>query len=240
MSRRKKRAWDEPTAAPHVQPEPEVAPEPAPEPVIERVELPVEPPPPPGPGRWDPPMFRYLSGLLDDDLREKRLAVYSEAFEAERARIASHLDDPAFDDETRAEMRASFEIGDLVNVEILASTRPRRKPPNELRDAWEARLRERAESRGAVVQGGGAALSEALAARSSAEARTASILAQAAELDVEAIGPYNPGALALRLFSRLEELAHPWAVSWVAWLEDLSSVHALTTEPAPAKRRRRD
>jgi hypothetical protein len=188
---------------------------------------------------WDAPLFRYLSGLVDEELRNKRLAAMSEAFEAERTRIAQHVEDPAFDEATRAEMRAAFEIGDLLTVEILASTRPRSRPPSELRDAWEARLRARAEATGAVVAGGGAALSEALASRSSAEARAAAIAAEAHALDLESIGPYNPGALALQLFARLDELSHPWLVAWVAWLEDLSSVRALTTEPAPVKQRRK-
>ncbi|MGZ3473190.1 MAG: hypothetical protein ACXWUG_02035, partial [Polyangiales bacterium] len=69
--------------------------------------------------RWDAPAYRYLSGLVDEELRNKRLAALSEAFAAERERIGHHLDDPAFDDATRAEMRAAFEIGDLVTVEIL-------------------------------------------------------------------------------------------------------------------------
>jgi hypothetical protein len=189
--------------------------------------------------RWDAPGYRYLSGLVDEELRNKRLAALSEVFAAERERIGRHVEDPAFDDETREEMRAAFEIGDLVTVEILASTRPRRRPPSELRDAWEARLRARAEAMGAVVAGGGAALSEALASRSSAEARAAALAAEAHALDLESIGPYNPGALALQLFARLDDLSHPWLVAWVAWLEDLASVHTLTSEPPKPEKRRK-
>jgi hypothetical protein len=33
--------------------------------------------------RWDAPGYRYLSGLVDEELRTKRLAALSEVFAAE-------------------------------------------------------------------------------------------------------------------------------------------------------------
>jgi hypothetical protein len=188
-----------------------------------------------GAGAWDHAEMRYLGRLLalGDRRAEARLDTFAQAFEAAHAVAAAYVADLRYDEATRDEMRAALQSGDLVAVEILAGTRPRRAP-SPLRDAWIERMQSRAEARGVVVTGGASA--SALLGASLVEARAAAIANEARALDLESIGPYNPSALALRLFARLDDLDPSYLAAWVAWLEDLGT---LRPELAPEKKKRR-
>lgn len=160
-----------------------------------------------------------------------RLKFLEAAFDETRAAVARHLDDLAFDDETRAEMRAAFDAGDHVQVEILASTRPRSKPSSPLRDAWLAKIRARAEERGVALDAGGARVADVLLSVAAIEARAAAIADEARSLDLETIGPYNPYALALRVLGRLDELSPSYIAAWVGFLEDVAALEPEIEQP---------
>jgi hypothetical protein len=183
---------------------------------------------------FDPAEVAYLAGLrarASEERLQARLALLEASFDETRASVARHLDDPHYDDATRQEMRAAFDAGDFISVEILASTRPRKRP-SPLRDEWIAKMRARAEERGVVSDGG----ADAVLAAAAVEARAAAIAAEARALDLESVGPYNPYALALRILGRLDDLAPTYLASWVAYLEDVA---ALEPEPVVEKKRRR-
>lgn len=186
---------------------------------------------------FDAAEVTYLVSLRARDAEarfEARLARLEAAFDETKAAVARHLDDDAFDDETRAELRAAFDAGDYVTVELLASTRPRRRP-SALRDEWVARMRARAEERGVVSDADGARIADALMAAAAVEARAAAIADEARALDLETVGPYNPYALALRVLGRLDDLAPTYLAAWVAFLEDVA---ALEPEPVVERKRR--
>lgn len=185
---------------------------------------------------FDPGEVANLAALrarASEERFQERLQRLTASFDETREAVARHLDDVAYDEATRAEMRAAFDRGDFVDVEILASTRPRKRP-SALRDEWEARIRARAEERGVVGDSEG--LANALLAAAAVEARSAAIAAEARALDLESVGPYNPYALALRVLGRLDELAPTYLASWVAFLEDVA---ALEPEPVDKPRKRR-
>lgn len=188
---------------------------------------------------FDAAEVTYLASLRARDAEERfnaRLLRLEAAFDDTRAAVERHLDDEAFDDATRVEMRAAFDAGDYVSVEILASTRPRQRP-SALRDEWVARMRARAEQHGVVSDADGARIADALMSAAAVEARAAAIADEARALDLETIGPYNPYALALRVLGRLDDLAPTYLASWVAFLEDVA---ALEPEPVEKKRQGRD
>jgi len=175
-----------------------------------------------------------LRARANEERFNARLKLLEAAFDETRAAVARHLDDPAFDDETHAEMRAAFDAGDHAQVEILASTRPRAKPSSPLRDAWLAKIRARAEERGVALDAGGARVADVLLSVAAIEARAAAIADEARALDLETIGPYNPYALALRVLGRLDELSPSYIASWVGFLEDVA---ALEPEIEQAKKK---
>lgn len=188
---------------------------------------------------FDPAEVAHLAGLRARATEERfaaRLQRLEAAFDETRSAVARHLDDLAYDEGTRREMRAAFDAGDLVTVEILASTRPRRKP-SALRDEWVARMRERAEERGVVSEADGARFADALLAAAAVEARAASIAEEARALDLDTVGPYNPYALALQILGRLDDLAPTYLASWVAFLEDVA---ALEPEPVDPSKKNKD
>lgn len=183
---------------------------------------------------FDPAEVAHLLSLrarASEERFTQRLALLEASFDETRASVARHLDDLHYDERTRDEMRAAFDAGDFIGVEILASTRPRRRP-SALRDEWVAKMRARAEERGIVSEGG----ADALLAAAAVEARAASIAEEARALDLESVGPYNPHALALRVLGRLDDLAPTYLASWVAFLEDVA---ALEPEPVIEKKKRR-
>lgn len=186
---------------------------------------------------FDEAEVAHLAGLRARASEERfaaRLRRLESAFDETREAVARHLEDVAFDEATRAEMRALYDAGDFVGVEILASTRPRRRP-SVLRDDWLARMRDRATERG-LTEADGARIADALMAAAAVEARAAAIADEARNLDLESIGPYNPYALALRVLGRLDDLAPTYLASWVAFLEDVA---ALELDPVEKPKRRR-
>lgn len=183
---------------------------------------------------FDEAEVAHLAGLRARASEERfalRLQLLEAAFDETREAVARHLEDDAYDEPTRAEMQAAFDAGDFVTVELLASTRPRRKP-SALRDEWVARMRERAEERGVVSEADNARFADALLAAAAVEARAASIAEEARALDLETVGPYNPYALALQILGRLDDLAPTYLASWVAFLEDVAAL-----EPEPVDER---
>jgi hypothetical protein len=190
---------------------------------------------------WDAAEVKYIASLRARAREERanlRVALLEATFDAERGRIAQHLDDPAFDDATRDEMRAAFARGDLVEVEILASTRPRHQRKSELRDEFLLRVRQRAEAMGIGLDARGSGVADALLSASAVEARAAAIAAEARALDLESVGPYNAWALALQVLGRLDELAPSYLAAWVALLEDIASLEkeeAPVAKPKPAR-----
>lgn len=200
---------------------------------------------------FDAAEVTYIASLRARRNEERallRAAILEATFDAEKGRIARHLDDLAFDEATREEMRVAFQRGDLVEVEILASTRPRQKVKSELRDAFLERVRERAEALGIGLDARGSGVADALLSASAVEARAAAIASEARALDLESIGPYNPWALALQALGRLDELTPSYLASWVAFLEDVAALEAEEQKPekpkaskkkAPAKRTKR-
>ncbi|MBI2391533.1 MAG: hypothetical protein HYV09_18235 [Deltaproteobacteria bacterium] len=188
---------------------------------------------------WDAAEVGYLASLrarANEERMALRVALLERTFDEASASIARHLDDPAFDDDTRAEMRAAFARGDLVEVEILASTRPRLRAISPAREEFLARVRARAEARGIGLDARGAGVAGALLSASAVEARAAAIAAEARALDLESVGPYNPWALSLQVLGRLDDLEPTYLAAWVAFLEDVA---ALEPEEAPVKKKRR-
>jgi hypothetical protein len=192
---------------------------------------------------YDPGEVRHLLSLrarANEERFAARLARLEAAFDETRDAVSRHLYDAAFDDETHAEMQAAFGAGDYVQVEILASTRPRAKPSSPLRDAWLEKIRKRAEERGLGLDSGGARIADALLSVAAIEARAAAIADEARALDLETIGPYNPWALALRVLGRLDELSPSYLASWVGFLEDVAALEPEVEQPkktaAPAKK----
>lgn len=186
---------------------------------------------------FDPAEVAHLTALRARASEERlaaRLQRLEASFDETRAAVERHLDDVAYDEATRAEMRVAFDAGDFIAVEILASTRPRRRP-SAYRDEWQARIRARAEERGVVDTEG---LADALLAAAAVEARAASIAAEARALDLESVGPYNPYALALRVLGRLDDLAPTYLASWVAFLEDVAALEPEPVVEKPSRRRR--
>lgn len=184
---------------------------------------------------WDAAEVRYIATLRARAREERaslRVALLEATFDAERGRIARHLDDRAFDEATREEMRAAFVRGDLVEVEILASTRPRQKVRSELRDEFLQRVRERAEALGIGLDARGSGVADALLSASAVEARAAAIAAEARALDLETVGPYNAWALALQVLGRLDDLAPSYLAAWVAFLEDVAALEDEETQAA--------
>ena len=185
---------------------------------------------------WDPAEVAYIASLrarARAERAELRVALLEATFDAERGRIARHLDDPAFDEATRDELRAAFLRGDLVEVELLASTRPRHRVRSTLRDEFLERVRARADALGIGLDARGSGVADALMSASAVEARAAAIAAEARALDLESIGPYNAWAVALQVLGRLDDVAPSYLASWVAFLEDVASLEL--EEPTPAK-----
>ncbi len=192
---------------------------------------------------FDPGEVTHLLSLrarANEERFAARMRVLEGQFDETRAAVVRHLEDVAFDEETRAEMRVAFDAGDFVQIEILASTRPRAKPSSPLRDAWLAKIRARAEERGVALDAGGARIADALLSAAAIEARAAAIADEARALDLETIGPYNPYALALRILGRLDELAPSYLASWVGFLEDVAALEPEIEQPkkkaAPARK----
>jgi hypothetical protein len=175
--------------------------------------------------RWAGAELRYLrktAGFRDRAQLLARLDALSAAFDATAAAVRVHLDDPRFDEDTREDLRAAFERGDLHGVEILASTRPRQSSSSPLKQAFLEKIRARAEAAGVGIGGEGSGLASALLSASAIEARAAAIVAEARELDLESVGPYNPWALSLRIFARLDEVGPGYLAAWVGFLEDVA------------------
>jgi len=183
---------------------------------------------------YDPAEVTHLLSLrarANEERFAARIARLEAAFDETRAVVARHLDDVAFDDETRAEMRALFDARDFVQVEILASTRPRARPSSPLRDAWLEKIRKRAEERGVALDSGGARIADALLSMAAIEARASAIADEARALDLETIGPYNAWALALRVLGRLDELSPSYIAAWVGFLEDVAALEPEIEQP---------
>jgi len=188
---------------------------------------------------WDTAEVTYIASLrarANEERLQFRVQLLESSFDEASAAIAKHLDDPAFDEATRAEMKVAFARGDLVEVEILASTRPRQRVLSPLRQAFLERVRERAEARGIGLDARGTGVTDALLSASAVEARAAAIAAEARALDLESVGPYNPWALALQVLGRLDDLDPSYLAAWVAFLEDVA---ALEPEEAPVKKKQK-
>lgn len=190
-------------------------------------------------GRFDPAELRYLrrvAAFSDPARIASRLDALERFFEsaAEAARV--HVDDPRFDDDTRAALRDAFDAGDLLEVEILASTRPRVRALSPARQAFLEKVRARAEAAGVGIGGEGTRLASELLSKSAIDARAAAIVAEARELDLEAVGPYNAYALSLRIFARMDEIGSSYLAAWVGWLEDLAALKPPEPEPRPKRR----
>ncbi len=193
-------------------------------------------------GRFDPGELRYLRrvvGFVDEARITSRLDAFEAHFAAAAEAARAHVDDPRFDDDTRAAMREAFDAGDFLAVEILASTRPRVRSLSPARQAFLDRVRARAEAAGVGIGGEGTRLASELLSKSAIEARAAAIVAEARELDLESVGPYNAYALALRIFARMDEIGPSYLAAWIGWLEDLAALKPPEPEARPTRPKRR-
>ncbi len=190
---------------------------------------------------WNAPELRYLArlvGFLPEDTISLRLAFFENAFEAARDAAEKQLSSGRFTGDLLDRMRAAFEAGDFLGVEILASTAPHAREVPQSVQAFRDKVRKRAEELGVGI-GDGARATSALLSATALDARAAMIAADARALDLSTVGPYNAWALALRVLGRLDEIAPVYLASWVGYLEDVASIAPPAPEPKRGEPKRR-
>jgi hypothetical protein len=171
--------------------------------------------------------------------------------EERAARLAKELDDAKARaraalgtmDDASGELGRAIDAGEVVRV--LRAERARRSTasrPASHADAWTARLRAEAHTRGLDRAGdlrSPAALAAALYASSRAET-SAMIVALRAQSEVSShAGPYNPLAIAAFALAELSTLAPGYLTALVAYLDELSPLFALPSPASPSTERPR-
>lgn len=199
-----------------------------------------------GAARFDPAEIRFLQGLLARAGRapaalaprlrarlDGRLAALDAALSTERARAHGALDRASRAGVTTDDLRGALGAGDPLAIALDAEAR--------LAASWlarrgRARDPERASVEGSVAPGARLAELDALAAG----LRLDLALARAASSARATEGPYNPTAIAARLFATLERAAPGYLSALARDLDDLGAVAAQSAEAeARAPKRKR-